>query len=146
MNMPMKDNAQILSDQQAFMESCERAREVFGKIEGVVGVGFGQKETAGQYKDDIAIIVFVREKKNEEELAPEQRIPPSFEGYRTDVRVAHQAGFDACDNTAEYDIIQGGIQISSRMNAQTGVFEQGTLGSIVRKRNDSGRENVYLLC
>ena len=145
MNTPIKDNAQILSDQQAFMESFERAREFFGKIDGVVGVGFGQKETGGQYREDIAIVVFVREKKNKEELSPEQRIPASFEGYRTDVRVVHKAGFDACDNTAEYKTIQGGIQISARMDAQTGRFEQGTLGSIVRKRNDSGRENVYLL-
>ena len=145
MNTPIKNNAHILSNQQAFQEAYAQAREFFGKIEGVVGIGFGQKQTGGQYKDDIAIVVFVREKKKEEELLPEQHIPPSFEGYRTDVRVVRKAGFDVCDNAATFSMIQGGIQITPPMNPQTGVFKKGTLGCIVRKRNDSGRENVYLL-
>jgi hypothetical protein len=56
MSEPTKDNAHILADQQAFMNAYDRAREVFGKIEGVAGVGFGQKETSGEFKNDVAII------------------------------------------------------------------------------------------
>ncbi len=141
----MKDNEHILSDQQAFLGAYQRARETFGKIDGVVDVGFGQKKTSGRYRDAIAIVVFVREKKAEEELSPEQHIPQTFEGYPTDVRIVRQAGFDVCENTGEYDKVQGGIQISSPINAQTGLFERGTLGCIVKRRGDSGRENVYLL-
>lgn len=145
MSAPLKDNAQILSDQQAFIAAYERAREFFGRIEGVVGVGFGQKKTGGDYKDDLAIVVFVQEKKREEELAPEQRIPESFEGYRTDVRVVRERTPAACDNTDNFDVIQGGIQICTAANVTTGSVAEGTLGCIVKKRNDGGRENVYLL-
>ena len=140
-----KGNAEILANHQAFRESLARAREAFAKIEGVVGVGFGQKETAGSYRENIAIVVFVREKKKEADLSPEQRIPPQFEGYLTDVRVVHKAAFQACDNTATYNVIRGGIQITPPMNSTNGQFHSGTLGAIVKKRNDSSRENIYLL-
>jgi hypothetical protein len=145
MSMPIKDNAHILSDQRAFQEAYAGAREFFAQIEGVVGVGFGQKQTGGQYKDDIAIIVFVREKKKEEEIAPEQRIASSFEGYLTDVRTLLDTIPGTCDNTASYDTIQGGIQICPENGPSAGTIQEGTLGCIVRKRNDASRENVYLL-
>ena len=144
MSEPIKDNAHILADQQGFMDAYDRAREVLGKIEGVVGVGFGQKETSGDFKNDVAFIVWVKEKKDENELPPEQRIPPTFEGYRTDVRVVVNRVFNICDNTNNYDTIEGGIQITSKMN-DSGQFFPGTLGCIVKKRGDAGRENVYLL-
>jgi hypothetical protein len=143
MSEPTKDNAHILSNQQAFQEAYARAREFFEKIEGVVGVGFGLKETGGQQKDDIAIVVFVREKKNEEDLAPEERIPPMFEGYRTDVRIVGRGTAEVCDNATAYDKIKGGIQIMGKKSSNSKF--QGTLGCIVKKRNDRGRENVYLL-
>ncbi len=142
MSEPAKDNEHILSNRQAFREAYARARKFFEKIEGVVGVGFGLKETGGQYKDDIAIAVYVREKKKEEDLAPEQRIPPLFEGYRTDVRIVGRGGAEVCDNTTRYAKIQGGIQI---MGKSDGGSYQGTLGCIVKKRNDRSRDNVYLL-
>jgi hypothetical protein len=145
MSVSVKDNANIFADEQSFQQAYARARGLFEKIDGVVGVAFGQKQTNGQYKDDIAIVVFVREKKKEQNLAPEERIPARFEGYLTDVRVVRSAGLHGCDNTATYDTIQGGIQISGKMNPTTGIFGQGTLGCIVRKRGDTGRENVYLL-
>lgn len=140
-----KGNADILANQRAFHEAIARARQVLGKISGVVSVGFGQKETGGRYTDDIAIVVFVREKKSEKDLPQEQLIPASFEGYPTDVRVLRQAAFHACDNTATYETIQGGIQVCPPASADTGKFHMGTLGAIVKRRNDSGRENVYLL-
>jgi hypothetical protein len=145
MSEPTKDNTHILSDPQAFQETYARARGFFETLEGVVGVSFGQKQTGGVYGDDISIVVFVKEKKKSEELAPEQRIADSFEGYRTDVRVVRTADFHGCDNTATYDTIQGGIQIIPPADPTTGKFAAGTLGCIIKKRNDSSRENVYLL-
>ncbi len=144
MSEPTKNNTHILGNQPAFQEAYERAREQFARIDGVVGVAFGQKKTAGQYKDDIAIVVYVREKKDPLDLPADQIIPAAFEGYPTDVRIVRQRKFDVCDNTAKFETIQGGIQIAGRMDA-TGHFFMGTLGCIVKKRGDSGRENVYLL-
>jgi hypothetical protein len=145
MSPDTKGNADILANQKAFHEAVARAREAFGRLDGVVSVGFGQKETGGRYKDDIAIVISVQEKKKEGDLPPEQRIPPSFEGYPTDVRVLHQAAFHGCDNTTTYDTIQGGIQIMPPMDDSNGHFHSGTLSAIVKKRSDSGRENIYLL-
>jgi hypothetical protein len=139
MSDPVSNNAQILANQKAFMEAYERAREFFGSLPGVLSVGFGQKQRGGQFTDDVSIIVFVREKKPDEALPPEERIPPSFEGYRTDVRTPLRTVPGGCDNVTEYPRIQGGIQIS------IGDGALGTLGCIVRKRGDAGRENVYLL-
>jgi hypothetical protein len=140
-----KDNTHIFSNPPAFFAALARARALFLTFDGVVSVGFGQKQTAGQYKDDLAIVVYVREKKKEEAIAPAERIPPEFEGYATDVRVVREAHPHKCDNDTSYDTITGGIQISTKADKNTGQFDQGSLGCIVRKRNDSGRENVYLL-
>lgn len=142
MSLPTKDKAHVLANPVAFNEAYARACEVFGKIEGVVDVAFGQKRTGSEYQDNIAIVVFVREKKDEQDIPPEERIPPSFEGYPTDVRVVRKAEAQGCDNTTKYDKIQGGIQIMVKQGFNAG---QGTLGCIVKKRHDSGRENVYLL-
>jgi len=142
---PQKDNDAILADEPAFMQAYARAREVFGRIPGVVDTAFGQKQTGGEYRQDIAIVVFVEQKRAVDELPADQLIPSTFEGYPTDVRVLRRAAFDGCDNTTTYDTIQGGIQISARIEPATGKFAAGTLGCIVRLRGDTGRENIYLL-
>ncbi len=140
---PTKDKEYILANQEDFKAALERAREHFKKFDGVVGVGFGQKNSGNAYKDNISIIISVNEKKNEEDLPFEQRIPKSFEGFPTDVVVVLKLSPGVCDNTGEYNTIQGGIQICPPTSG--GSFAEGTLGCIVRKRNDSGRENVHLL-
>ncbi len=140
MNERVKGNEEIRADQKAFKAAYARAKEVFKAIPGVEGVGFGHKETGGKFKDTVVITVFVREKKAERDLPAEQRIPPTFEGYATDVRVVPHTTLQVCDNTTKYDLIQGGIQIQAE-----GATVNGTLGCIVRKRGDPGRENVYLL-
>ena len=108
---PTKDKAHVHANPDAFREAYLRAREVFRKLDGVVGVAFGQKRVGTEYQDNVAIVVFVREKKKEEDIPPEQRIPESFEGYPTDVRVVRKGVAEGCDNTTAYDKIQGGIQI-----------------------------------
>lgn len=143
MSEPLKDRAHVEADPDAFREAYERARQAFEKIDGVAGVGFGQKRVGLDYQNNIAIIVFVKEKKNAEDVAPEERIPASFEGYPTDVRVVREGVAEGCDNTTKYDKIKGGIQIM--VERKDNAYGQGTLGCIVKKRNDSGRENVYLL-
>ncbi|MDT0347465.1 hypothetical protein [Streptomyces litchfieldiae] len=140
MDTPIKGNAEIEADRPAFMVSYRRARAALGALDGVVSVGFGCKQRGGTFTDDIGIIVSVVEKKPEAELAPEQRVPPAFEGYRTDVRPLMRLIPGGCDNDTSYDTIQGGIQIQLKAGNPV-----GTLGCIVRRRGDSGRENVYLL-
>ena len=144
----IKDNEHIRRDNAAFMAAYLRAREQLGKLEGVVGVGYGRKEKARAFTTDMAIHVFVQEKKVERALSAEQRIPATFEGYRTDVRIVPRLRQAAlCNDETRNPTIQGGIQIQARKKDGTFVGDKGkgTLGCIVKKRGDSGDDNVYLL-
>lgn len=143
MTEPLKDKAFVEANPDDFRQAYLRASEHFAKFPGVAGVGFGNKRVGVDYKDNISFVIFVRDKKKEEDLPPEQRIPPSFEGYPTDVRVVEKGVAEICDNQTKYEKIQGGIQIMVESGEND--FHQGTLGCIVKRRNDRGRENVYLL-
>ena len=147
MNTPIKDNEHIRKDKDAFIDAYFDACQALGSMEGVVGVGFGRKETADEFTENMAIHVYVMEKKPDDELAPEQRIPPTFKGYRTDVRVVQKYDEAACDNQTKYPEMQGGIQIQVRKKTSSTVGDanKGTLGCIVKKRNDTSFDNVYLL-
>jgi len=138
-----KDTMHILTNPQEFQAAYLRAVEFFAKNPTVVSVGYGQKHSGGSYRDDLAIIVFVLEKKSEDALAPEERIPPTFEGYRTDVVVVPKCSPAVVDNTGAYSTIQGGIQIVPQPRNSPG--HDGTLTCIVHSRGDSSRENVFLL-
>src|SRR5687768_4699776 len=98
MSEPVKTNDDIRADKEAFMKAYERARAQFMRIKGVEGVGFGHKEIGGKFTDNIAITIFVREKKPEGDIPPEHRIPPTFEGYRTDVRIVPELKLAVCEN------------------------------------------------
>src|SRR5215211_2894883 len=133
MSEPLKTKAYVEANPDDFKESYARAREHFSKFPGIVGVAFGQKRTGLVYEDNIAIVIFVIEKKDEAELPPDQVIPPSFEGYPTDVRVVRKGIAEGCDNTTKYDKIKGGIQIM--VETENG-HAQGTLGCLVKKRGN----------
>ena len=144
----IKNNAHIRSDEEAFMASYERARAQLGKIPGVVGVGYGLKETEGNFSDDIALLVYLLEKRDRERVPAEQLIPPTFEGYRTDVRVLlpGRNASATCNDDSPHPVITGGIQIEAFGKKSTvNLLTNGTLGCIVRKRGDRGDDNVYLL-
>ena len=91
------DAMHIEADDRAFKDAVERAGRELGRIKGVVGVGYGIREQAGAFGDELAILVYVTRKLREAELEPAQRIPPRFEGYRVDVRVRPQLQLAAAD-------------------------------------------------
>jgi hypothetical protein len=145
----IKTNAEILADQPAFLAAYQRACTYLkNTYQGVLGVGFGQKHTKGEYKNDIAILVYVTQKKAKEELKTDEFIPKYFEGYLLDV---HQCALSVpliCDDVNDYVStpggIRGGIQLATKVIGGS-LFSFGTLGCIVKRRQDSSRENVYVL-
>jgi hypothetical protein len=141
------DNVGNLEEQRAFQETYARARQRLEGLKYVVGVGLGSKHTGGAFTTDLAIIVFVREKRPVNDLAPEDRVPETFEGYKTDVRVAERPRPGVCDNRSVYEKIQGGIQISLKvtMTPSGPGLLPGTLSCVVRRRNDPSHENAYIL-
>jgi hypothetical protein len=133
-------NDDIRADRTAFLRALDQAREQLGQLEGVVGVGCGHKQTGGRFADDVAIQVYVNTKRPDDALSPAQRIPKTFEGYRTDVREVPVISPTLCENDTKYEVIRGGIQLCA-----PGTRDFGTLGCIVKLRQDDSRDNVYLL-
>lgn len=154
MSDPVKNNDQILSDKQAFIASFLRARVELGKLDGVAGVAYGLKQTGGVFGQEIGLVVYVHEKKSPAALKPGHQIPATFEGYRTDVRtiadIAPSTNLgppELCDNDRYSTLIHGGIQIQTpgKRPVDSPGKGSGTLGCIVKKKGDRGRDNVYLL-
>ena len=139
-----KANDAVVADGKAFIDAYLRAEVELGKLAGVVGVGYGHKMVAGKFTEDICIHVFVREKKPEDQIAPEQLVPKSFEGYRTDVRVVPRISPSACTNVNAYATVRGGMQIVAAPTGKIGTL-MGTLGLVVRKRGSESRDNWYIL-
>jgi hypothetical protein len=83
--MTKNDNQSELDFQRA-CEIKERHKEdLFGKAN-VVGVGVGLRQREGEFIDEIALIVMVREKVPGAELGPDDQIPDEIEGLRVDVQ------------------------------------------------------------
>lgn len=99
------------------------------QIPGVVGVGIGFKETGGELTEQVSFRVYVQEKKPESAVAPEEQIPDTIQGFKTDVLVIEQTEFLVDDS--RYRPVKGGIQIGN------GSGSVGTLGCLA-KRNDGG--------
>ena len=73
------------------VDVLDAARKKFLKYEGVIGVGYGPKETHGEVHDDRpSLVVYVREKKNIKQLKKPQIIPKEFMGVPIDVVVPGQ--------------------------------------------------------
>jgi hypothetical protein len=145
---PIKDNDHIRSDPAAFIGAYERARRQLGKLKGVVGVGYGLKATGPRFTNDLAILVYVMRKKPNDSLAEDQRVPPTFEGYRTDVRLftpvtKHIA---RCNDDTAYPDVHGGVQIEAwGQDTPKDLVSNGTMACIARTRGSAEPDNVHLL-
>ncbi len=118
---------------------------------GVVGVDIGEKVSGGEPTGELGIIVYVREKKSEDELDVEEVVPKVMDGVRTDVQelvVELQPAMQPHDvsipvEEAASTTLYGGISMgpSRRLQLAPPVVEVageygfvGTLGAIVRDR------------
>ena len=71
---------------KALHQASERARARFLHYDQVIGVGYGPKLVRGRETTSEAIVVFVARKVAKGSVAKDELIPPSFEGFPTDVR------------------------------------------------------------
>jgi hypothetical protein len=122
---------------------------------GVVGVGIGYKEVGGKPTDRLAIRVLVEEKRD---VPDEERIPPTIEGYPTDVlqrRYEPHGPAASAEAPAppgqrpvqadggRYDVLVGGISVGPQRLVR-GRAIGGTLGAIVK--DDASGEPMMLSC
>ena len=67
-------------------ECLERNRENILKTPGVTGVGIGYKMIGGKETDQLALVICVKEKRPEQELASNAILPKAFHQQKTDVQ------------------------------------------------------------
>ncbi|OQW61753.1 MAG: hypothetical protein BVN28_06600 [Nitrospira sp. ST-bin4] len=152
--MSLKDNTHILADSCAFLESVARARIEWRQLAGVKSVAYGVKCVGQEFTDEICILAYVDRKRARDDVNASDLVPEKFDGYRTDVRALPEivpavdlGAPRLCDNDRREPIIVGGIQIQTpgKRPADHPSKGCGTLGCIVRKKNDKSRRNVHLL-
>ncbi|WP_299408625.1 hypothetical protein [uncultured Roseobacter sp.] len=115
------------------------AESEFLKRPGVVGVGVGWKYVGGRRTNELAIRVYVTDKRD---VPPPERIPPQFAGVLTDViqrrikpmvLAAPVPQVAASVDASSYDPLVGGISIGSCREIGGNAFS-GTLGCPVVDR------------
>lgn len=127
-------------DKKELWDLHEKASEALGKIPGVVSVGLGPKEVKGELTNEVALLVYVEEKKPAADLEPEALIPSEYEGLKTDVqRIGNPVPF----GSKKVRPLCGGVQIR-REPDQQGSPKPGTLTYIATRTSDN--EKVILSC
>ena len=137
----MKTNEELRAENEAIraMLASGPADQLLA-IPGVVHVSVGLKETAGKVTDQLCIRVYVKNKKDTDELSPAELIPPDINGVPTDVNAMPE--FEFQDDNQRYRPIRGGSQVSNRIivlnDAGTGrQIHRGTLGCLAIDTTDN---------
>jgi hypothetical protein len=117
-----------MSVDQAFQAQAVSEKELLNK-QNVVGVGVGYKESNGVTTDELAVVVLVERKKPVAALTPEDTIPRTIDGMRTDVVEVGDLRANQTPRDKYRPVVPSGVSI--------GHFKvtAGTLGTIVKDRN-----------
>lgn len=140
--MTSASKEQLRQHQQALLRLQADVERELMKIPGVLGVGIGLKEVAGQRSDGICFRVYVAEKKPKAQVPSGQLVPSTIEGFATDVVTVyreHLAAFVEHWDLTEYTELRGGIAIATEKS--TG---PGTLGWFGTRESDNAA--VLLTC
>lgn len=142
------------------------------KKSGVTGVDIGYKIVGGEKTDNLAIRVYVAEKKSLDDIPTKQRIPKTIKGVKTDV-IARQfqlnplmirvSDLQLMNDTSTYDPLEGGISIGPCRSIYFDAAEAachgapgpgwyfivGTLGAFVRDNTTNAEmmlSNFHVMC
>ena len=74
-----------MPDYDQILKIKEDAESKLRSLPGVHAVGIGKKSVGGKFTNDLAITVFVTEKKPLDQLSPAEVIPAEIDGVKTDV-------------------------------------------------------------
>ena len=137
----MKTNDELKAENRAIREMLKTGPEAqLLAIPGVIHVSVGLKATKGDITDQLCIRVYVKEKKNPNEIRASELIPREINGVPTDVNTVGVFEFTT-DNT-KYRPIKGGIQVTNRYidvnDAGTGTqLSRGTMGCVAIDKTDN---------
>ena len=124
--MPTKEEMREI--QEKFLRIHKEVEEELMKIPGVAGVGIGFKEVEGIRTKEVCFRVYVYKKKNLHDISPQEVIPKTIRGYRTDVIELENTSTIVDDS--RYRPVKGGIQIGN------GSGSLGTLGCLATLNSD----------
>lgn len=127
------------------IEASAALRDLLNSREaGKYTTGVGLKQTGGEFTPQIALFVYVPQKRPSGEVLEGELVPAEFGGYATDVVEVQPV---RVDDTVRYDPLCGGIEISRERLIQDGIFAPptGTLGAVVTSRVHGG-EPQLLTC
>jgi hypothetical protein len=145
----------------------ESVEKDFMEMENVTGVGIGPKIVNGEYTDELAIQVYVAEKKDQKSLKKNEIIPKTIDNIKTDIIertfvLQHLPvlldDIAIMEDATKYDTLMGGISIGPCRSVylkppevpQAGYYVfVGTLGAVV-KDNATGNKmllsNFHVMC
>src|SRR4051794_14447024 len=109
----------IAVPQDAFDAAVALGNQLDAVAPGWYTVGVRLKQTGGQFTDQVALSVYVQEKRPAGEVPEAEFVPPEFGGYVTDVVKARPT---LIDDEIRYNSLRGGIQISREQTAADGIF------------------------
>jgi len=139
--------------EEEYKRVVPRAMAAFRDLPNVHSVGLGGRERAGKPTGEIVLKVFVHRKTAAESLAPDKRIPATFEGVPTDVVEAPEPNHPIAapagvalggpynEEEGRYRPLRGGIQLGGK--AFGGL---GTLGFICRVDEPPPNRIVAITC
>src|SRR5262245_33284678 len=129
--------------QEELTNLIQEAQAELKKFPGVVSVGYGFKQKAGQITDQVALHVYVLEKKARGELKPEETIPADYS--RTPTGVSRVPAFvldqGQCEDMETHSPLIGGISVWN-LKPTT---DLGTLGFFATINGVAGPNNVVLV-
>ena len=96
-------SAERVRVERAFLDAVAEAREELLRLDGVIGVGSGEKQTDGLPTGKKAIVVYVYKKRD---VPPEDAsaVPPTFAGFVTDVQTVSPPPADERCHSVMLDI------------------------------------------
>jgi hypothetical protein len=132
--MPKKDTYiprnELVDINKEFDKVREKAEKELMKLPGVIAVGVGLKDVKGEVQRELCFKVTVQKKKGKSELKPEERIPETIYGFKTDVNEVVVG--EALVDHSKYRPLMGGSEI--QCDEQSG---HGTLGCFATRNTDS---------
>ncbi len=104
----------------------------------VVGLGIGEKTTAGKPTGEMCVKVFVAKKYPKGRVGRNQQIPGEVNGFPTDVEGIGYPKKFAIDQRNRHRPVTGGVSVGLDYDAVDYSFA-GTLGAVVMDRKDHSR-------
>ncbi|MCZ0990403.1 hypothetical protein [Streptomyces diastatochromogenes] len=131
----------IPAPSDAIEASIELRNHLNAREAGKYTTGVGLKQAGGEFTTQIALFVYVPQKRPPKDVLEGELVPPEFGGYVTDVVEARPT---LIDDTARYDPLRGGIEMSRERLIQDGIFAPptGTLGALVTSRVNGGDAQI----